>query len=355
MWTVTLRSCVKPCIEGVFTPRALACLLLTCSVVAAGPWHWPTPHPAFDAGLDWQSWVQPTASGRPESAQFGCVRNEGLRFHEGIDVTPFLPRSEAGEATDPIYAVAPAQVVYINRKPQDSAYGRYVVVRHTGGDAGVLTLYAHLASFAPGLQRGAQVAAGEVLGVMGRSAGGYVIPQSRAHLHFEVALRLTDHFQGWYDRQAFGNANAHGVYNGMNLVGWDPQAFLRWQRAHPEAHWSAYLGQLPVGLVARVRHHAVPDFARRYPQLLSRMPGAQEAIGGWELALSAWGLPLRLTPLSPQAGEALGPPGSARIVAVDPQALERYACRKMARLDPQGQARWGSGGHRVLELLFGLR
>ena len=43
-----------------------------------------------------QDYLQPTVSGRLESATFGMVREEGHRFHEGVDIRPGR-RDAAGE------------------------------------------------------------------------------------------------------------------------------------------------------------------------------------------------------------------------------------------------------------------
>lgn len=59
-------------------------------------------------------------------------------------------------------------------------YGRMVDIRH--GD-GILTRYAHLSAFSPGLQEGADVATGEIIGAIGTSGHAH-----GAHLHFEVRL-----------------------------------------------------------------------------------------------------------------------------------------------------------------------
>ena len=50
-----------------------------------------------------QDYLQPTVSGRLESATFGMVREEGHRFHEGIDIRPGR-RDAAGEPLDLVRA-----------------------------------------------------------------------------------------------------------------------------------------------------------------------------------------------------------------------------------------------------------
>ena len=62
---------------------------------------WPTPNPAFQNGKPIEAYVQATVSGRVESGLFGCVRNGGSRFHEGLDLYP-IKRDGRGEAVDPV-------------------------------------------------------------------------------------------------------------------------------------------------------------------------------------------------------------------------------------------------------------
>ena len=151
---------------------------------------WPTPNPAFQNGKPIEAYVQATVSGRVESGLFGCVRNGGSRFHEGLDLYP-IKRDGRGEAVDPVYAVLPGRVVHASLNPGYSTYGRYVVIEHDQETPAYHTLYAHLASVADTIVRGARVETGTVLGIMGRSAT-YTIPRSRAHVHFEIGFRLTE-------------------------------------------------------------------------------------------------------------------------------------------------------------------
>ncbi len=333
--------------------------LLLAAVAFAAPWaaaqalHWPTPGDGFEEGEPYEEWVQATASGNPESALFGCVRNNGNRFHEGLDIAPVLPRRR-GEATDPVFAVMDGTVAYINRVAGNSGYGRYIVVVHGGVQPAIHTLYAHLASIADGIEEGVRVEGGQVLGIMGRSAGGYTIPRQRAHLHLEFGLRLTDDFQAWYDRQEFGSANHHGVWSGFNLVGFDPLDFFTRMRTGEVTSVDAYLASIPVGVVVRVTTDRVPDFVRRYPRLLWS-PVPEEGVGGWEVMLSGWGLPLRFIPLPPDDRGLGAGNGVTEIIAVDPGQLENYRCRQIVSMEPDGAATLGRGGSRVLQLLFGFK
>lgn len=89
--------------------------------------------------------------------------------HTGIDLmAPF---------GTPIRAAAGGNVVYAGWY---FAYGNIVDIRHTDG---VITRYAHMSEFAPGISPGAAVAVGQVIGrvgMTGRAQG--------PHVHFEVRL-----------------------------------------------------------------------------------------------------------------------------------------------------------------------
>ncbi len=316
----------------------------------AGAPLWPVPGGTPPPERPHAEFVQPTASGEPDSGLFGCVRNNGNRFHEGLDLAPVLPRRR-GEAVDPVTAIHDGVVVHVNDRPGDSSYGRYVVLEHPQLDLAIYTLYAHLASVTPGLAPGRRVKAGEPLGVMGRTAGGYAIPRERAHLHLETGLRLGGDFDAWYRRQRYETPNRHGNFNGLNLRGWDPLDYFRAFHDGRADSPLAYLLQLPPGLVIHFKTDRYPEFLRRHPAL--ELAGcAEPERAGWEITLAAWGLPLAFKPL--RADQLNGPrqPGEAAVVAVNAAALQEFQCRQITRR--QGKAvRLGSGGRQVLELLFG--
>ena len=93
-----------------------------------------------------------------------------LYMHEGLDLL-------APPGT-PVRAAADGLVVLAR---PDRGYGNAIHLEH---ERGGLTLYAHLARFAPGIEPGSYVRRGDVIGFVGstgRSTG--------AHLHFEFLLR----------------------------------------------------------------------------------------------------------------------------------------------------------------------
>lgn len=287
---------------------------------------WPTPNKAFEQGKAIKAFVQPTSSGKLESGLYGCVRNGGHKFHEGLDLYP-IKRTASGEAADPVYAVLAGTVVHVSKVAGHSSYGRYVVVEHDGEAPAFYTLYSHLATVAEGVSVGQRVPAGAVLGIMGRSAAGYQIPKTRAHLHFEIGFRLTDSFQFWYDRQKFGSPNQHGNWNGMNLMGIDPLAYYRAIRSGRVRNMVEYLVSVPA--VARIRVHSaqIPDFVRNYPALVTR-PYAGRSVVAWDIAFTQFGVPKEWTPRF--ADEALGGrAGDVRILAYSPKTLEAQTCRRV--------------------------
>lgn len=311
---------------------------------------WPTPNPAFQNGQSLEAFIQPTASGVTESGLFGCVRNGGGRFHEGLDLYP-VERTRSGEPVDAVYAVLPGRVVHVNQTSGYSGYGRYVVVVHDQETPAFHTLYAHLASVGAGIRVGARVESGSPLGVMGRSAS-YSIPRSRAHLHFEIGFRLTNQFQAWYDRQKYGSKNRHGNWNGMNLVSIDPLDFYEAIRQGKVSTMSAYLKTTPVAARIRVQTSKVPDFVRKYPSLVTRSYAGKSVVA-WDIAFSQYGVPKEWTPRF--ADEAIGGrPGDVKVLAYSPSIVTEQSCRRV--LDMRGKIpTLSSGTLSTLQKLFDFK
>lgn len=308
---------------------------------------WPTPNTAFMEGLPLEDFIQPTASGRIESGLFGCVRNDGRRFHEGLDLKS-IQRDRRGESTDPIFAVAQGDVVYVNSVPGHSSYGRYVVIEHTGFSVPVYTLYAHLRSINPAVRPGVRLQAGAPLGIMGRSAGGYVIPRERAHLHFEIGLRLSDDFQRYFDRQDFGSPNHHGNYSGLNLMGFDPLMFYSLLREGGFSGFATMIRGLPTAFSLEVRTTRVPDFVRRYPALLTS-PLPPDGVAGWRIEFTWYGLPKQWTPLGADAVFS-GEPGQATLLEYHPDRFEG-SCRGTI-IERNGRTEMGDFLRTRLAILF---
>jgi hypothetical protein len=81
------------------------------------PFQFPTAnHNLFIIGSELKFFA-PTAPDKPwTSGSFGCVRNDGQRLHEGLDIL-HSQNGKRGEPTDPIMAAADGTVVYFSTKP----------------------------------------------------------------------------------------------------------------------------------------------------------------------------------------------------------------------------------------------
>lgn len=311
---------------------------------------WPTPNPAFQNGAPIESFIQPTVSGDPESGLFGCVRNNGSRFHEGLDLFP-LKRYKSGEPSDAVYAIMPGRVVHVNSTAGYSSYGRYVVIEHDGEVPAFHTLYAHLASVDSDIRVGSRVESGTALGIMGRSAAGYSIPRERAHLHFEIGFRLSDHFQSWYDRQKFGSANRHGNWNGMNLVSLNPLEYYRSVRLGQVSNVYEYLQRLPAVARIRIQTSQIPDFVKIYPALVTR-PYDPADLVAWDVAFTEFGVPKEWTPRFVSEGLD-GRSGDVRILTYDPDRLNEQSCRRVLDL-AGGQPKINRDTLTTIKKLFGF-
>ncbi len=340
-----------PLIDSPLRIVVLCLLLFGLSPAVAEPpaVFWPTPNGEYFQTGDLIDSLQPTASGRWESALFGCVRNGGTRFHEGVDLKP-IGRDRHNEATDPIYSVMDGRVVYINRIAGNSGYGRYIVIEHESLDVPVYTLYAHLAAISPDIDTGTLVKGGQRIGTMGRSAS-YSIPRTRAHLHFEIGLRKSNRFQDYYDFKRYGGKNLHGDYNGINLTGMDPMIFFEQARTGKLQDMRSMIQGQPVAYTIRVATRSVPDFIARYPKLLTKHIPAQGLVG-WEIDYTAEGMPIRWTPLTAE-DVATRREGDITLVDYKPELLQGK-CRKTIVIKGD-RATLGSDLRNDLQLIFGFR
>ena len=312
---------------------------------------WPTPSQAYAEGRPIEDFIQPTVSGEVTSGLFGCVRTSGHQFHEALDLFP-VNRDRSGEPTDEVFAALSGVVRHINTVAGRSSYGRYVVIEHVDVMPTVYTLYAHLAAIDKGLREGREVELGQVLGIMGRSAGGYDIPKERAHLHFEIGLRLSNDFQRWYNWKRFGSKNSHGLWNGMNLIGIDPLAFYNAFRAGDVDTFGDYFQGLETAVKIRIATSKVPDFTKRYPSLVVH-PLLPVKRAGWEVSFDAHGVPFEWTPLG-KADLAGYRRDEVRIVESNPEILKECKCKDLvkgrsSKLTPDSDLQ------RALQLLFGLK
>jgi len=307
--------------------RSSVALLFLCLVAlpsCATDVTWPTTMERASLSSP-QDYLQPTISGKTESGAFGMVREDGKRFHEGIDIRPTKTNAD-GEPLDLVLAAMDGQVAYLNPHV-NGPYGRYVVLYHAAAEIPVYTLYAHLAKIEPALKLAQPVRRGAVVGLMGHtSAGVSPITKDRSHLHFEVGLVLSTGFNLWYAAQAENrqSANLHGLYNGQNLIGMDPLLIL----SQPKVDILTALRSQPTALTVGLRTAKTPDFVKRYPALAR---GDVGRAAGWYVEFSWQGMPLRWTALDAKSPQL--PAGRWRLLEVDQTQRTRLIQRKMLGAD----------------------
>jgi murein DD-endopeptidase MepM/ murein hydrolase activator NlpD len=314
---------------------------------------WPTPNPAWNEGKPIASFIQHAGSGDPVSGTFGGVRNGGVQFHEGLDISA-VSRDRRGEPLDNVMAALAGVVRHISANAGESNYGRYVVLEHPETPPGVYTLYAHLARIAPGLKVGDRVARGQPLGIMGHSSGSTPIPVVRAHVHFEIGVMITRDFQTWYAQRKFGSRNEHGPWNGMNLMGLDALDFYNQWRAQKVDTFLDYFARMETAVRVRIATHRTPDYVLRYPALVAKRPeGALGPVAGWDVRFNWTGVPFAWTPLS--STDVAGLPGDQpRLVEVNAELEKRQRSRTLA-LQRKGTWVAGKDLEPVLQQLFGVR
>ncbi len=314
----------------------------------AQPFQLPTANQdLFRAGGESRFFVG--TAGRPwTSGTFGCVRTEGEQLHEGWDIRP-VGRDSRGEPTDEVRATADGVVAYVSTRPGLSNYGRYLILKHRVNGLEIYSLYAHLARVRPGLAAGQSVRAGEVLGVLGRSANTRPgISRDRAHLHFELGLRLSDRFGAWHRRHFPGERNDHGEFNGRNFLGVDPLPVFREQLRRGAAFDLVGLLRAQTPLCRVQVRAARPAWLQRHPQFGVENPRARrEGVAGYEIAFNYHGLPFRWLPLA--ASELRS---QARYHLVEVNTAEQQA-RPCGKLVTRGGGGWRltTAAERLLDLL----
>jgi murein DD-endopeptidase MepM/ murein hydrolase activator NlpD len=325
--------------------------LLASSAVlpAQEPFRFPTAnHLLYEPGRELEFFA-PTAPDKPwTSGSFGCVRNNGGRLHEGIDIR-HLQTDKRGEPTDPVLATADGTVVYFSTRPSLSNYGNYLVLRHVVQGIEIYSLYAHLSAVRPGLKIGDSVKAGDVIATMGRSSNAETILKERAHVHFELNLLVNDNFPAWFRVTSPRERNDHGKWNGQNLNGLDPRLILLAER-NPAKHFDLpgfIRGQTEL---CRVLVRATNfSYLKRYPMLVLKNPVAEkEGIAGYEIALNYNGLAFALMP---RAESEIKSTARIQLVSVNETEARANPCRHLV---VKRGSRWqlGNEGMRAAELLI---
>lgn len=314
---------------------------------AQTPFQFPTAnHALYTPGAELKFFA-PTAPDKPwMSGSFGCVRDNGARMHEGLDIR-HLQTDRRGEPTDPVMATADGTVVYFSKKPGLSNYGNYIVIRHIVEGLEIYSLYAHLSAIRPDLKIGEAVKAGEVIATMGRTSSAEAIARERAHVHFELNVLVNDNFAAWFKKNST-ERNDHGEWNGQNLNGLDVREILLGEH-NPKGNFSLLdflRGQTELCRVL-VRATNFP-YLKRYPQLVLKNPVAErEGVAGYEVALNYNGVAFALMP---RAASEIKGGAKFQLLSVNEAEEAANHCRKLV-VKRGGRWQLGNEGLRELELL----
>jgi murein DD-endopeptidase MepM/ murein hydrolase activator NlpD len=327
---------------------ALAGLLFSATILSAQtPFQFPTAnHALYEAGSELKFFA-PTAPDKPwTTGSFGCVRTDGWQMHEGLDIL-HQHTDRYGEPTDPVMATADGTVMYVNTKAALSNYGKYIVIRHVIEGIEIYSLYAHLS--VANVKAGQAVRAGQVIATMGRTSNtSETITKDRAHVHFELNVLVNDNFAAWFKKNAAGERNDHGEWNGQNLDGLDPRDILLGERnpARPFSLLNFLRSQTELCRVF-VRATNFP-YLKRYAPLVLKNPRAdKEGIAGYEIALNYNAVPFALMP---RAASEIKGSAKFQLLSVNEAEYHAHPCR---RLVIQHGSRWEltDKGLRELQML----
>ena len=326
-----------------------AALALASTRADAQPFRLPTANAAiFEPGNEEKFFVGTT--GKPwRSGTYGCVRSEGWQFHEGLDIR-CVTRDKNKEPADAVTATADGIVAYTNKRSGLSNYGNYLVIMHEIEGLEIFSLYAHLKEIRPGLQYGTRVKAGDVVALMGRTSNTREqISRERAHLHFELNLFVSDRFPDWYKKFLPTQRNDHGSYNGLNLLGLDPQAILLEQRAKGKNFSLVkFIQKQPELCRVFVRQAELP-WVKRYAPLITRNPVAErEGVLGYEMSLNFAGIPCRIVP---RAASEISSRARIQLLSVNEPEQTRHPCRKLVT-KRSGKWEFTNHGTEHIELLM---
>ncbi len=318
------------------------------NAAAQSPFQFPTANHTLLEKDGGEKFFVGTVGNDWTSGMFGCVRSHGQQIHEGLDIR-CLQRDRHHEPADPVLATADGVVVYYNPYSGLSNYGRYLILRHKIEGLEIYSLYAHLHEKKDGIKIGQTVRAGEQIALMGRTANTHEgISKERAHVHFELNFFITDRFSEWHKKNAAGQRNDHGDWNGQNLVGLDPRLILL-KEAEQGSKFSLLDFVRNQSELCRVQVRAKNfPWLKRYAPLVRRNPLAEtEGIAGYEIAINYNGLPFLLIP---RATSEMKSASRVFLVSVNDEEARQHPCRHF--LSKKG-ASWAltSKGARHFDLL----
>jgi hypothetical protein len=231
-----------------------------------------------------------------EGGSFGFVRTPIrlgqdvvlTKFHEGIDIQP-TKRDKAGNPLDLVMSVSDGTVVHTSPVAGRSNYGKYVVVEHKFEGDCFYSVYAHLAEVTA--KPGDLVKPGSVLGRMGYTGAG--IDRTRAHVHLEMCLLMSEHYEGWHHTYS-GGTNFHANFNGMNLAGMDVAALFLAHQKNPDLRLQDFVLSTPAYFKVTIPRDGTWDFAQRHRWMVKG--DINETSPSWELSFSATGLVTGIAP-----------------------------------------------------------
>jgi hypothetical protein len=318
------------------------------AIFAAEVFVLPTPNRAIFTPGQEERYFTPTPGRTWMSGTFGCVRSEGFQMHEGLDIK-HTKTDRRGEPTDPIYAAAAGRVAYINANSGLSNYGKYVVLEHRIEGIPVYTTYAHLSDFADGLSTGDTVRSGQTIATMGRTSNTrQAISKDRAHLHFEICVRVNDRYSAWHTATLKGQRNDHGNWNGRNLIGVDPrQIFLAQQKLGSKFSFLEFVRTRTELCRVLVRDTNFP-WLRKYTPLIRRNPVVdREGVAAYEISLDFNGLPYLMVP---KARSEISDGPKVQLLSVNEKEQSSRPCRKLVTRR-NGKWQLGTNGEQLLNLL----
>ncbi len=313
---------------------------------------WPTPNDGFLEGKPYEAYIRahPHENGI-ESGLFGCVRNNQRDLHKGIDIkaTQF---DWMEESLDPVHSILPGKIRHINRIARYSGYGRYIVIEHPETSPSILSVYAHLRSIPEDLQKGHTVRKGQFIGVLGRSTANRTIAKRDAHLHFEVGFQLSNQFAAWQEAQNPLALNHNDNWDPANIVGIDFLDMLTYLSKRETASVKDYLFSQPLAASVKVQTRNIPDFVRRYPELLAK-PMSEGQVSGWQINFTWSGLPYAWKPLSQSEIRPLGP-NNMRVVFHNEKILGEHQCNYLVATNWKGEAVPGPWMKHIIAMLLNV-